>query len=88
MKILIITTGALPVPATDGGAVENLIEEFLLYNESIKKLNIDVVSLWTSDAERLSRKYKYSKFIWIKIKFIGMIRKVFCFFINRVSQNY
>ncbi len=32
MKFAVITSGFLPVPATKGGAVENLIENFLKMN--------------------------------------------------------
>ena len=33
MKIAILTSGILPVPAVQGGAVENLIDYCLEYNE-------------------------------------------------------
>ena len=33
MKIAILTSGILPVPAVLGGAVENLIDFYLEYNE-------------------------------------------------------
>ena len=33
MKIAILTSGILPVPAVRGGAVENLIDFYLEYNE-------------------------------------------------------
>lgn len=33
MKIAILTSGILPVPAVQGGAVENLIDFYLDYNE-------------------------------------------------------
>ena len=33
MKIAVLTSGILPVPAVLGGAVENLIDFYLEYNE-------------------------------------------------------
>ena len=33
MKIAILTAGVLPVPAVQGGAVENLVDFCLEYNE-------------------------------------------------------
>lgn len=33
MKIAILTSGILPVPAVQGGAVENLIDFYLEYND-------------------------------------------------------
>ena len=33
MKIAILTSGILPIPAVQGGAVENLIDYCLEYNE-------------------------------------------------------
>ena len=44
MNILIISPGILPVPAVNGGAVENLIEIFLEENEKYNKNNITVYS--------------------------------------------
>ena len=46
MKLAILTCGMLPVPAVQGGAVENLIDFYLEYN-NIKKLHdITVYSPW------------------------------------------
>ena len=38
MNILIISPGILPVPAVNGGAVENLIEIFLEENEKCQNV--------------------------------------------------
>ncbi len=67
MKIAIITSGLLPLPATKGGAIETLIDTFTKENEVKKKLNIDIYTL--SDA--ISKKqvkinnYKYTNYIYI-----------------------
>ena len=33
MRIAVLTSGILPIPAVKGGAVENLIDFYLEYNE-------------------------------------------------------
>ena len=46
MKIAILTSGILPVPAVQGGAVENLIDFYLEYNEHHRLHEITVYSVW------------------------------------------
>lgn len=46
MKIAILTSGVLPVPAVQGGAVENLIDFYLEYNELHKLHDITIYSVW------------------------------------------
>lgn len=46
MKIAILTSGILPVPAVQGGAVENLIDYYLEYNDSHQLHDITVFSIW------------------------------------------
>lgn len=45
MKIAILTSGILPVPAVQGGAVENLIDFYLEYNEKHRLHDITVYSV-------------------------------------------
>ena len=45
MKIAIITAGVLPVPAVQGGAVENLVDFCLEYNDKYRLHNITVYSI-------------------------------------------
>lgn len=45
MKIAILTSGILPVPAVQGGAVENLIDFYLEYNNQNKLHDITVYSI-------------------------------------------
>ena len=54
MKIAILTSGILPVPAVQGGAVENLIDFYLDYNDKNKLYDITVYSVWHPDVERHS----------------------------------
>jgi len=45
MKIAILTSGILPVPAVQGGAVENLIDFYLAYNDKKRLHDITVYSV-------------------------------------------
>ena len=49
MKIAILTSGILPVPAVQGGAVENLIDFYLEYNCQHHLHDITVYSVWNPD---------------------------------------
>ena len=52
MKIAILTSGILPVPAVQGGAVENLIDFYLEYNDKHRLHDITVYSVWHSEVEK------------------------------------
>lgn len=76
MKIAILTSGILPVPAVQGGAVENLIDFYLEYNDRLQLHDITIYSVWHPDVKNhLALKsevnhYKYIKVDgwWAKIK--------------------
>lgn len=79
MKILIVTSEGFPVPAVRGGAIETRIENLIEVNEKEQKLDITVVSSFDQEAEKLSQKYNFTKFIFIhktigkKLNFIKLI---------------
>ena len=52
MKIAILTSGILPVPAVQGGAVENLVDFYLAYNEQHRLHGITVYSVWHPDVRK------------------------------------
>ena len=52
MKIAILTSGILPVPAVQGGAVENLIDFYLEYNRQHRLHDITVYSVWHPDVSK------------------------------------
>lgn len=63
MKLAILTPGFMPVPAVKGGAVEQLIEDIIIANESNHKYDID---LYTVDDPNLNNiHYKYTNLIKI-----------------------
>ena len=45
MKLAILTPGFMPVPAVKGGAVEQLIEDIIVANESSHKYDIDLYTI-------------------------------------------
>lgn len=66
MKVAFLTYGASPIPATKGGAVENLIEDLLDENENYGLLDFTVFSIWEKEATRQAQKYNHTKFHFVK----------------------
>ncbi len=71
MKLAIITSGFLPIPATKGGAVENLIENFMKENEKYNDFEITIFSEYDETAKEAIKSYKNSNVIFIKSNFIA-----------------
>mgnify|MGYP002624817304 CR=1 FL=1 len=68
MKIAILTSGILPVPAVQGGAVENLVDFYLEYNERHRLHDITVYSVWHPDVEQHpARHSRANHYIYIKM---------------------
>lgn len=75
-KIAILTSGILPVPAVQGGAVENLVDYYLAYNEQHRLYDITVYSVWHPDVEKHPARqsavnhycYIKTETLWAKIK--------------------
>lgn len=76
MKIAILTSGILPIPAVQGGAVENLTDFYLEYNNQHRLQDITIYSVWHPDVERhpalqsTVNHYVYIKVtgLWAKLK--------------------
>lgn len=66
MSLAIVTNGYMPVPATRGGAVESLVDNFIEENERKKELNITVFSAYDKKAIELSKTYKYTSVIFFR----------------------
>lgn len=83
MKIAILTSGILPVPAVQGGAAENLIDFYLAYNDQHQLHDITVFSVYHPNVRKspniksTSNHYVYIKkhSIWtrLKAKFYGKL---------------
>lgn len=77
MKIAILTSGILPVPAVLGGAVENLIDFYLEYNNLHQLHDITVYSVWHPDTQRhpaLSSSVNHYRYIDMNSR-IGRFKK-------------
>ena len=76
MKIAVLTSGILPVPAVQGGAVENLIDFYLEYNNIHRLHDITVFSAYHPFVKKQlalhssSNHYKYirTNSIWFNIR--------------------
>lgn len=66
--IYIVLPPYLPVPAVLGGAVETLVEMFIEENEKHHYFEIVLFSTWEVQAEEKSRRYQFTKFVYIKNK--------------------
>lgn len=64
-NIILIPSFNLPIPAVKGGAVQNLLEDFIEYNEVNKEYNLKVFSIRNNDAKKQAKKYKYSNIIYV-----------------------
>lgn len=68
MKIAILTSGILPVPAVQGGAVENLIDFYLDYNDQHHLHDITVYSVWNPNVNNHpALKSEVNHYIFIKV---------------------
>lgn len=84
MDLAIITSGYLPVPATKGGAVENLVQNLMKVNENKKNLNIKIFSIYEEKAVEEAIKYKETNVDFIKV---GKIVKCFDRIIYFIAKN-
>lgn len=69
MKIAILTSGILTVPAVQGGAVENLTDFYLEYNEQHRLHDITVYSVWHPMVEHhpaLQSKANHYQFVQVE----------------------
>lgn len=92
MKIAIITSGILPLPAVQGGAVENLIDYYVNYNEINGFHDITIYSVSDSKVNKSDfLSLKYTKFIYIDTSsFISKINRLIyrCFGRTYGFYNY
>ena len=87
-KIAIITSGFLPVPATKGGAVENIVENLMIENEKSSENKFHIFSVFDSLAEKQSKKYKNTSFSFIKINlFIKVLDRLIFFIFKNILRK-
>lgn len=87
MKILITGSSKFPVPAVQGGAVPNLIEELIQQQEIDNKIDLYCCSLWDEKAEKKSKKYTKTTFIWAKVpKWIHKLDHILTWILKNVFR--
>lgn len=65
-KVCLIVPNKLTVPDVLGGAIETLVTLIINANEKYNDLELTVVAPYNEHAYILSKKYKYTKFIYVK----------------------
>lgn len=66
MKLAIILSDTLPVPAVKGGAVQTGVQQIIDENEKHGKIDLTIYSIVDYKAEKLSRNYKNTKFVYLE----------------------
>lgn len=87
-KIAFIMPNTLPMPAIKGGAVENILQNYLELNEkSENPQNITIFCKFDIDAKKEAQKYKYTQYIYIEHKGnINYIKKIILGLLNKVFR--
>jgi len=70
-KIAFIPCGVLPIPATKGGAVENLVQQLLDQNELYGEYEMIVYSPYEEKAQIYSKKYRFTTFVFLHMEGIN-----------------
>lgn len=80
MKLAVLTCGMLPIPAVQGGAVENLIDFYLEYNNRNKLHDITVYSPWDAKAAQhaaLSSDVNHYVYIDVSSRNVRIARRIY-----------
>jgi glycosyltransferase involved in cell wall biosynthesis len=91
MRIAVLTCGILPIPAVQGGAVENLIEFYLEYNHRMKRHDITVYSPWDYNIPRnplVASFYNHFYFISVTTVRARIERKLYQLTHRKQYYNY
>ena len=91
MKLAILTCGMLPIPAVQGGAVENLIDFYLEYNDIHKLHDITVYSPWDAKVNNhpaLSSDVNHYIYIDVTSFRARIKRRIYSYFHSNEYYNY
>ena len=91
MKLAILTCGMLPIPAVQGGAVENLIDFYLEFNDLHRLHDITVYSPWDAKVEKhpaLSSQVNHYVYIDVTSLKARIGRKLYGYFHSHEYYNY
>lgn len=87
MKLAIVIPSQLPVPAVKGGAVETLVTGLIDQNEEKRLIDITVFSTYDREAVLESKKYEYTRFIWIRYNILNKIINVITRIYSKISKE-
>ena len=91
MKLAVLTCGMLPIPAVQGGAVENLIDFYLEYNDRKKLHDITVYSPFhpkVADHPALKSDVNHYHFIDVSSLKARIARRLYGYFHHNEYYNY
>lgn len=91
MKIAILTPGTLPIPAVQGGAVENLVDFYLDYNNRYQLHNITVFSIFhkkVKDHPVLNSKVNHYEYVDVTSLRARIKRYIYQMFHKEEYYNY
>lgn len=91
MKIAILTCGMLPIPAVQGGAVENLIDFYLEYNNQKKLHDMTVYSPWDARVNNhpaVSSEVNHYIYIDVTSFKARIERRIYSYFHHKEYYNY
>lgn len=84
MKVAIVTSGYLPIPAALGGAVEALVQNLLVKNEEFGAVQFMVFTTWHPEAEKAASRFRKSGFVFIKAPvWIRILDRVIYFIVRK-----
>ena len=89
MNLLIISNGDLPIPTSQGGAVETLIQTIIDSNEKEKQHKITIFTPYDDKSKNMARAYKMCQFEFIDTNSMTYkIGRAIRFLINRIPGIY
>ena len=88
-KVLIIGPSYLPIPSTEGGAIEGLIDEYLKYNSEKRKYDVTVYSTFSNSINIDNNlKYNNTTFRYInKNNILYYIFRIICLILKFFRKN-
>jgi hypothetical protein len=91
MKLAVLTCGLLPIPAVQGGAVENLIDFYLEYNDKYHLHDITIYSPWDAKVdEHPALSSHVNKYIYIDVSSLmaKIARRLYGYLHHNEYYNY
>lgn len=87
-KVLFLNSGALPLPAVKGGAVETLLDYLAQKNEEYKQMQLEVISIYNKDAEHAAKEYLFTNYNYINVpRIVSILDGMLYKFVNIVLRK-